>query len=153
MDNKQVDKICKEYGNRSDQLIGILQDVQVHYRYLPKHPLERVAELLKIPLSQVYSVATFFSAFSLEERGEKIVNVCMGTACHVRGAQRILEEIERGFEIKAGETTSDKKVSIETVNCVGACALGPLLVVNEEYHGNMDGTKTAKLIEDIKGSK
>ncbi len=153
MDIKHVDNICKEYDNRSDQLIGILQDVQAHYRYLPKHPLARVAELLNIPLSQVYSVATFFSAFSLEERGEKIVNVCMGTACHVRGAQRILEEIERGFEIKAGETTSDKKVSIETVNCVGACALGPLLVVNEEYHGNMDGTKTAKLIEDIKGSK
>jgi NADH-quinone oxidoreductase subunit E len=153
MDIKHVDNICKEHDNRPDQLIGILQDVQAHYRYLPKHPLERVAELLSIPLSQIYSVATFFQAFSLEPRGEKVVNVCMGTACHVRGAQRVLEELERGFEINAGETTADKKVSIETVNCVGACALGPVLVVNEDYHGKMDGMKTTKLIEDIKGSK
>jgi NADH-quinone oxidoreductase subunit E len=151
MDLKYVDEICAVHDNKADQLIGILQDVQAKYRYLPKHPLERVSELLRIPLAQVYSVATFFRAFSLLPRGENEVNVCMGTACHVRGAQRVLEEMERGFGCKAGETTKDKKVTLETVNCVGACALGPVVVVNEEYHGRMDATKADKLIKDIKG--
>ncbi|MFA4874727.1 MAG: NAD(P)H-dependent oxidoreductase subunit E [bacterium] len=153
MDLSHVDKICEAHGNRADQLIGILQDVQAQYRYLPKHPLERVSECLNIPIAQVFSVATFFSAFSLEPRGKNIVHVCMGTACHVRGAKRLLEEIERGFDIAAGQTTKDANVTLETVNCVGACALGPVIVVNEEYHGRMDGTKTSKLIETIKGSK
>lgn len=152
MDIGIVDKICSEHDNHSDQLIGILQDVQAHFRYLPKHPLERVSECLKIPLAQVFSVATFFRAFSLNPRGEKEVHVCMGTACHVRGARRLLEECERGFGVAVGETTKDMKVTLETVNCVGACALGPVIVVNEEYHGKMDATKTAKLIKDIKGS-
>lgn len=153
MDLKHVEQIVKDHSYNPSQLIGILQDVQAKYRYLPKHPLEKVSELLKIPISQVFSVATFFKAFSLIPRGEKEVHVCLGTACHVRGAKRLLEELERGFEIASGETTEDKKVTLETVNCVGACALGPVIVVNNEYHGKMDATKTAKLIKDIKGSK
>ncbi len=153
MDLKTVDKICADHQNRPDQLIGILQDVQTHYRYLPEAPLKQVSTLLNIPLAQIFSVATFFSAFSLTPRGEKVVNVCMGTACHVRGAQRLLEELERGFGVGAGETTTDKKVTLETVNCVGCCALGPVIVVNEDYHGKMDGTKTAALIDELKGSK
>lgn len=153
MDISTVNKICAEHDNRADQLIGILQDVQAHYRYLPKHPLERVAQCLKIPLAQVFSVATFFRAFSLEPRGENEVHVCMGTACHVRGAKRVLEELERGFDIAAGQTTKDMKVTLETVNCVGACALGPVIVVNGEYHGRMDATKTSKVLGTIKGSK
>jgi NADH:ubiquinone oxidoreductase subunit E len=153
MDITHVDKICEAHGNRPDQLIGILQDVQAKYRYLPKHPLERVAECLKIPRSQVFSVATFFSAFSLEPRGKNVVHVCMGTACHVRGSKRLLEEMERGLDVSAGHTTKDGSVTLETVNCVGCCALGPVIVVNEEYHGKMDGTKTAELIEGLKGSK
>ncbi|MFH0800269.1 MAG: NAD(P)H-dependent oxidoreductase subunit E [Pseudomonadota bacterium] len=151
MDIKQVDKICSEHDNRADHLIGILQDVQAHYRYLPKHPIERVAQCLNIPLAQVFSVATFFRAFSLTPRGEKVVNVCMGTACHVRGAKRMLEELERDLGIDAGQTTKDMKVTLETVNCVGACALGPVIVVNEDYHGKMDSTKTAKLAKDLMG--
>lgn len=153
MDITIVDKICAEHDNRPDQLIGILQDVQAHFRYLPKHPLERVSECLNISLSQVFSVATFFKAFSLEPRGENEVHVCMGTACHVRGAKRILEELERGFGVEAGKTTKDMKITLETVNCVGACALGPVIVVNSEYHGKMDATKTSKLISEMKGSK
>lgn len=151
MDISIVDNICAEHNNRPDHLIGILQDVQAQYRYLPKHPLERVAERLGVSLSQVFSVATFFRAFSLIPRGEKEVHVCLGTACHVRGAKRILEEMERGFGINVGETTKDMKVTLETVNCVGACALGPVVVVNDEYHGKMDSTKAAKLIKEIKG--
>lgn len=152
MDLTAVDKICEEHNDRADQLIGILQDVQAKYRYLPKHPLERVAGRLNIPVAQVFSVATFFRAFSLEPRGENLVHVCMGTACHVRGAKRVLEELERDLGISAGKSTPDMKVTLETVSCVGACALGPVIVVNEEYHGKMDATKTAKLIRDLKGS-
>ncbi len=153
MDLSKVEKIVKEHNNDAGHLIGILQDVQAEYRYLPKQPLEKIAELLKIPLSQVFSVATFFRAFSLEPRGEKEIHVCLGTACHVRGAKRLLEEMERGFGISAGQTTKDMKITLETVNCVGACALGPVIVVNGEYHGRMDATKTAKLIDEIKGTK
>lgn len=153
MDLTAVDRICEEHGDRSDQLIGILQDVQAAFRYLPKHPLERVASRLAIPLAQVYSVATFFRAFSLVPRGEREVHVCVGTACHVRGAQRVLEEMERRFEIQAGQTSADRKVTLETVNCVGACALGPVVVVDGEYHGKMDVTKTDKLVGEIKGPK
>lgn len=153
MDLSAVDTICQEHDNRSDQLIGILQDVQAKFRYLPKHPLERVSEKLRIPLAQVFSVATFFRAFSLEPRGENVVHVCLGTACHVRGAKRLLEEMERNLGIPAGKSTPDMKVTLETVNCVGACALGPVIVVNEEYHGKMDATKTAKLIHELKGNK
>jgi NADH-quinone oxidoreductase subunit E len=153
MDLSKVEQIVKDHNFSAGHLIGILQDVQAEYHYLPKHPLEKVAELLKIPLSQVFSVATFFRAFSLEPRGEKEVHVCLGTACHVRGAKRILEELERGFDLKAGQTSKDMKVTLETVMCVGACALGPVVVVNNEYHGRMDATKTSKLIEGIKGPK
>jgi len=153
MDLSKVEQIVKDHNYSASQLIGILQDVQALYHYLPKHPLEKVADLLKIPLPQVFSVATFFKAFSLNPRGEKEVHVCLGTACHVRGAKRILEEMERGFGISAGQTTKDMKVTLETVNCVGACALGPVIVVNGEYHGRLDATKAAKLIENIKGSK
>jgi len=153
MDLSNVEQIVKDHNYSPGQLIGILQDIQAQYHYLPRHPLEKVAELLKIPLPQVFSVATFFKAFSLNPRGEKEVHVCLGTACHVRGAKRILEEMERGFGIKAGETTKDMKITLETVNCVGACALGPVIVVSGEYHGRLDATKAAKLIENIKGSK
>lgn len=151
MDISAVDTICSRHGNRSDQLIGILQDVQAHYRYLPKEPLERVASILCIPLSQVSSVATFFRAFSLKPKGEHEICVCMGTACHVRGAQRVLDELERELSIARGETTKDMRATLETVNCVGACALGPVVVVDSEYEGNMDATKAKKLARRIKG--
>ena len=154
MDIKHVDSICKDHDNRPDQLIGILQDVQEHYRYLPKHPLERVAELLNVPLAQVYAVATFFKAFSLEPRGEHELHVCMGTACHVRGAQQVLEELQRELDINAGETTADKFVTLETVNCVGACALGPIVVVDGEYHGHITPMKSVSVIpQNDKGRK
>lgn len=148
-----VDNICTEHGNRADQLIGILHDIQGKFRYLPKHPLEHVAGKLNIPLAQIYSVATFFRAFSLEPRGEHEVHVCMGTACHVRGAQRVLEEMERELRIKAGETTKDKKITLETVNCVGACALGPIVVVDGKYNGHMTPTKVSDALPFGKGAE
>lgn len=153
MELSQVDQICKAHDNRQDQLIGILQDVQTQYKYLPKHPLERVAELLKIPLSQVFSVATFFRAFSLEPRGKHVCQVCMGTACHVRGAKGVLDELERELDVKAGKTTKDGEFVLETVNCLGACALGPIVVIDDNYHGKISALKVSALMKEVRGAK
>lgn len=128
-------------------LVGVLQDVQAEYGYLPKEALVEVSQSLDIPLTQVYSVATFFKAFSLKPRGRHLIHVCLGTACHVRGATRVLEEIERRLGIKAGETTKDLKYTLETVNCVGACALGPIVIVDGEYSGEMKADKIKSLLE------
>jgi NADH-quinone oxidoreductase subunit E len=147
MDITHVDKICASHGNSADQLIGILQDVQAQYRYLPEQPLARVAELLEIPLAQVFSVATFFKAFSLEPRGKHVCQVCMGTACHVRGAKGVLDELERELDVKAGKTTKDGEFTLETVNCLGACALGPIVVIDEHYHGKISALKVADLFK------
>ena len=117
------------------------------YNYLPKKGLTRVSEGLNVPLSQVYSVATFFKAFSLKPRGRHSIAVCLGTACHVRGAVRILEEIERELGINQGETTKDLRYTLETVNCVGACALGPIVIIDGEPSGEMKVEKVKPLLE------
>lgn len=151
MDLTAVKKICVEYKGKTDQLIGILQDVQRAYNYLPREALEQVSKDLEVPMSRIYSVATFFKAFSLDPRGKHHICLCMGTACHVRGAPKVLDEIERTIGIKAGETDRDLNYTLETVNCVGACALGPVAVVNGEYHGKLDMQKVSKMIKDMKG--
>ncbi len=128
--------MLEKYQRDKSALIDILHDTQSAIGYLPKEALEEIHAGLDLPLSRVYSVATFFKAFSLTPRGRHIINVCMGTACHVRGAPLVLEELERKLEIKAGETTGDGKFSVDVVNCLGACALGPLVTVDGEYFGN-----------------
>jgi NADH-quinone oxidoreductase subunit E len=133
----KVREVLKKHNNDKALLVDILQDVQVSIGYLPKEALEETARGLDIPLSRVYSVATFFKAFSLTPRGRNLVSVCMGTACHVRGADKVLAKIEEELGIKNGETTKDLKYTLETVNCVGACALGPVVIVGEDYHGEM----------------
>lgn len=138
----KVKAIIEKHGNDSGMLIGILQDVQAVAHYLPRINLEHVADILDISIAQVYHVATFFRAFSLTPRGEHTVHVCMGTACHVRGSQLILDELERKLEIKAGETTKNLKFTLERVNCVGACAMGPVIKIDDDYHGQV---KTARL--------
>lgn len=149
MDQAKVDTILKKHNHNVGQLIGILQDIQAEFNYLPKHPLEYVAQKLGVPEAQVFGVATFFKAFSLKPRGKHIVHVCMGTACHVRGAKRILEECERDMGIKAGETTKDAKFTLETVNCLGACALGPIMVVDGNYHGRITPEGAKKELKKI----
>jgi len=131
-------------------LVSILQDIQAEYSYLPKEALVVVSQGLALPLTQVYSVATFFKAFSLKPRGRHLINVCLGTACHVRGAVRILEEIERKLDINSGGTTQDRKYTLETVNCVGACALGPIVIVDGKYSGQMKTDKVKPLLESYK---
>ena len=145
-----VKKITAKYGSDPSQIIAMLQDLQSAKRYLPEEDLRELAEALAIPLTRVFRVATFFKAFSLEPKGEHIINVCMGTACHVRGAERILNELERQLGIGRGETTADQKFSLETVNCLGACALGPVVVVDQEYHGDMTPGQVDKLMENYR---
>ena len=147
---QKVKAILDSHRRDRGMLVGILQDIQAEYNYLPKEALVEVGQGLDIPLTQVYSVASFFKAFSLKPRGRHLINVCLGTACHVRGAVRILDEIERRLGIKAGETTKDLKYTLETVNCVGACALGPIVITDGEYSGQMKTDKVKNLLESYK---
>lgn len=147
---EKVEKIIGKYGCSRDSLISILQDIQKEYRYLPEDILKMVAKKLELPLIQIYGVATFFKAFSLVPRGKHVLSVCTGTACHVRGAPSVLDELERDLCIRAGETTSDKQFSLETVNCLGACALGPILVVDGKYHGKMAPVKVKAALRRYK---
>lgn len=145
---QKTKSILDNYQRDQGMLVSILQDIQAEYNYLPKKVLVEVSQALGAPLSQVYSVATFFKAFSLEPRGRHLINVCLGTACHVRGAVKVLEAIERELAIKAGRTTKDLKFTLETVNCVGACALGPIVIINGEYHGQMKTDKVKALLQN-----
>jgi len=144
-----VKAILDKYQRDQSLLVSILQDVQAKLRYLPEDALKEVSVGLDLPQSRVYSVATFFKAFSLEPRGEHEIHVCLGTACHVRGALKILEKIERELGIKPGQTTKDQKFSLESVNCVGACALGPMVIADGKYHGQMTSEKTDKMLETL----
>jgi NADH-quinone oxidoreductase subunit E len=139
--DKKVTAIVNKYNGDRGQLVSILQDIQAEYYYLPKESLIQVSETMDIPASRVYDVATFFRAFSLEPRGKHLINVCLGTACHVRGAARILEQIERSLAIKRGGTTKDRKFTLETVNCMGCCAVGPAVKIDGDYFGQMSTDK------------
>jgi len=132
-DLKKINSIIKEYGKESDSLIPIIQAINQEYTYLPKNILKYVSQELNVPLSQVYHVATFYTAFSLKPRGKHTIKVCMGTACHVRGSPRILDEIKRFLKIEPGETTQDGNFTLETVNCLGTCAIGPVVVIDDKY--------------------
>jgi NADH-quinone oxidoreductase subunit E len=144
-----VRDIVKKYGNDKSYIIPILQDIQRAFNYLPREALDALCTNLEVSRSLVYHLATFYRAFSLVPKGKYRLNVCMGTACHVRGAPQIADHLERTLGIKAGETSKDLQFSLETVNCLGACALGPILVVNDEYHGQMTIAKTNKVLKSI----
>jgi len=143
----KVNSILDNYQCDKGWLVSILQDVQAEYNYLPEEALMWISRVLDVPLSQVYGVATFFKAFSLKPRGRHLINVCLGTACHVRGAVRILEKVERELGISSGETTEDLKYTLETFNCAGACAVGPMVIIDGEYYGQMTADKVNSLLE------
>jgi NADH-quinone oxidoreductase subunit E len=145
---EKVGQVLEKYQRDKSALIDILHDTQSVIGYLPKEALEEIHAGLDVPLSRVYSVATFFKAFSLTPRGRHIINVCMGTACHVRGSDRVLEEIEKELGIKTGENTADLRFTLETVNCVGACALGPMVIIGDDYHGEMAPEKVGGVLKD-----
>ncbi len=137
MDIGRIDQIIDKHGCKASSLIQILINIQSENHWLPKEVLERVSERLTVPMNQIQHITTFYKSFSLVPKGRHEVHVCMGTACHVRGAQRVLDTVEELTGIKPGETDVDLKFSLETVNCIGCCALGPVMVVDGEYHGNI----------------
>ncbi len=146
---EKVTEIIQKYNTDKGFLVPILQDVQKEFNYLPREALNAVSTILDLPLSRIYELATFYKAFSLNPRGRHQLSLCMGTACHVRGASLLQESIERGLNIKAGETSGDLEFTFETVNCLGACALGPILVVDEEYQGQVTLSKTNKILKTL----
>ena len=133
----QVDEVLSKYEGKKGALIPVLQEVQALYNYLPKDILEYVAEKMNIPISQIYGMVTFYSQFHLNPRGRNIIRVCQGTACHVRGGKVILQAIEKQLGIKAGHTTEDLRFTLETIACVGACGLAPVMQINEDTHGRL----------------
>lgn len=147
-----IDSIIERHNCDGGSLIPILQDVQAEYNYLPRDVLTKIADKLGIPLSDIYGVATFFKSFSLEPRGDHLLTVCIGTACHVRGARRVLAEIERRLGVAPGETSEDGKFTLETVNCLGCCAIGPTVVMDGKYHGEMSARKVTPLLREYDGN-
>lgn len=133
----RLDEILQKYQGLKGSLIPVLQAVQNAYGYLPKDVMENMAEKMDIPISQIYGVATFYSQFHLKPRGKNIIRVCQGTACHVRGAKAILQELEDELKIKAGGTTPDLLFTLETVACIGACGLAPVLMINDNTYGRL----------------
>jgi len=147
-DFSRLPELIGRHPRSPESLIMVLQEIQREYRYLPCEALTQTAEALDVPLSRVFSVATFYNAFSLNPKGEKVVRVCIGTACHIRGARLIQDQIENQLQIKAGQTTPDMKYTLEVVACVGACAMAPVVIVNEKYHGSVNPSRARKLLKD-----
>ncbi len=142
----QVDTIISKHVDNQRDLISLLLDIQDQFFYLPQEALERVSEKVGVPAVQVYQVARFYKAFSLKPRGKHILTVCVGTACHVRGGDRLVDQLGRLLQVAPGETTQDKLFTLETVNCLGCCALGPVMVVDGTYYGKMSATKIEKVL-------
>jgi NADH-quinone oxidoreductase subunit E len=149
-EKSKIDLIVDKYGNHPSSLILVLQDIQALYRYLPEDALLYLSDRLGVPVSRIFNVATFYKAFSLKPKGKHEVQVCMGTACHVRGAKRILDTVSRELALEPGDTSADLKYSLDTVNCLGSCALGPLVVVDQEYIGHATSQKMKKIIDNLK---
>jgi NADH-quinone oxidoreductase subunit E len=147
MDSARIDEIIDAHHSEPAALIQILLDIQKALHWLPGEALETVAEKLKLPVSQVQHVATFYKAFSLVPKGRHEINICMGTACHVRGATRVLDVVEKVTGIRPGETDRDMKFSLDTVNCLGCCALGPVMEIDDEQLGKLAPSKAAELLK------
>ena len=147
------DKLAETLEGRSGQpkyLVEVLQDVQQTEGYIPQEVMCVVSERLRVPLIEVYRVANYYKAFSLQPRGKHVITVCMGTACHVRSAARMLDQVAGQLGIQPGETTDDQLFTLESVNCLGACALGPIVVLNDVYHHHMTAGKLRKLIQSVR---
>jgi NADH-quinone oxidoreductase subunit E len=146
--DERVEQIIDTYHAEASMLIQILLEIQAEKHWLPKEVLERVSERLHVPLTRVQHIATFYKAFSLVPKGRHEIHVCMGTACHVRGADRVLDSVQDLTGIKSGETDLDMKFSLETVNCLGCCALGPVMEVDGKPHGKITPAGTADVLKN-----
>jgi NADH-quinone oxidoreductase subunit E len=147
MNHDRVDQIIEKYQGEASSLIQVLLDIQSENHWLPKEALERISERLEVPLSLVRHITTFYKAFSLVPKGRHQVHVCLGTACHVRGAPRVLDTVQDLTGIKPGETDMDLKFSLETVNCLGCCALGPVIEIDGKIHGNVSTAQTEDVLK------
>jgi NADH-quinone oxidoreductase subunit E len=147
MDNERIDQIVDKHQAEASSLIQVLLEIQSENNWLPKAALERVSEKLQVPLTRIQHIATFYKAFSLVPKGRHGIHVCVGTACHVRGATRVLDTVQDLTGIKPGETDLDLKFSLETVNCLGCCALGPVMEIDGKTHGKMTPGEAAGVIK------
>ncbi len=149
-DVAQVDEVIKSYGAKPSSIILMLQDIQTRFRYIPREAVRRLGDVLAIPEAQIYHIVTFYKAFSLVPRGKHEIRVCLGTACHISGGKRIAEGFEGELGVKTGDTTRDGSFTLETVNCVGACGLAPVVMVDEEVHGMVKPSKIAEILGHYK---
>lgn len=150
MDPARLEEILDNHGRDPSELLAILQDIQDHMNYLPEETLYKVADELELPVSRAYALATFFKMFSLEPRGKFVCDICMGTACYARGGEKLVDKLTRDLSVELGGTTEDGLFTVETVNCVGACALGPLVKIGQKYHGNMTAGKVDKMLKQYR---
>ncbi|NWG04964.1 MAG: NADH-quinone oxidoreductase subunit NuoE [Syntrophaceae bacterium] len=150
MTQTEVDGIVKQYGAKESAILAVLQDIQSKEKYLPKETLEYVSQRMGIPMATIFRIATFYNALSIKPRGRHKIDVCMGTACHVRGGTKILDKLERDLGISVGETTKDKRFTLESVRCVGCCSLGPVAVVDGEVFGRLTQDKMPSILKEFK---
>lgn len=150
IDPKQIklDELIAKYKHENGPLIPVLQQAQELYGYLPNHVLQYVSKALRIPMARIYGVVTFYAQFRLTPPGRNVINVCLGTACHVRGGAKVLETIEKELKIKDGETTEDRRFSLEVVACFGACGLAPVIAINNQVHGRLSPEKIVGILAD-----
>jgi NADH-quinone oxidoreductase subunit E len=153
MTHSEIEAITERYENRESAILSMLQDIQAKEKYLPQEALERLGEKLGIPMNKIYRIATFYRAFSLTPRGRHEVCVCIGTACHVRGAQRVVDQINLELGIRPGETTKDRNFTLETVNCLGVCAAGPVVAIDGQYFGKMSPAKVGGTLKKFRSDK
>jgi NADH-quinone oxidoreductase subunit E len=146
-DISKIRDVINRSPAKPSSMITVLQDIQKEFHYLPCEALKEMATILGVPLSKVFSASTFYKAFSLTPRGEKVIRICKGTACHIQGADIVIEQLENGLDLEVGQTTEDLKFTLEVVNCVGACAMAPVMIVNETYHGKVRSDKAVKIVE------
>ncbi|WPC42869.1 NADH-quinone oxidoreductase subunit NuoE [Clostridium sp. JS66] len=145
--------VIQKYPKEQRYTLAILQDIQRKYRYIPRESLEALAEYLETPVSRLYGMATFYKALSLTPKGENIITVCDGTACHVSGSMVVLDELEKILGIRPGGTTEDLKFSINTVNCIGCCAIAPVMMINDKYYGNLTPKMIKEILDEYRGEK
>ena len=153
MNLNSVDLIVDKYQEKRTALISILHDVQDRYKYLPDEALKMVASRLRMDINEIYGVATFYKSFTLTPQGKHSVTLCLGTACHVRGGPKILRELKGLLHIEPGQTTADRQFSLNVVNCLGVCAIGPVVMVDRRFYGEMNPIKARKIIEKLNGNR
>jgi NADH-quinone oxidoreductase subunit E len=147
MNLEKVDKIIDSYPAEQGSLIQLLLDIQSEFNWIPVEAIVRINERLQVPVSQIYRIASFYKVLSLAPIGRHLIQVCLGTACHVRGGPKILDKVEDCLKIKTGETTLDMKFTLRRVNCLGCCALGPVMLVDNDYHGKVTTVKVNEILE------